>query len=751
MGSNSLPRLAIIGCGAVVDYHLLPALKRQGWLPSVLIDTSPAGIKAVARRMGANGKSVLTGSDWRAMVGEFDAAVVAVPHMLHAPIGIGLLDAGKHVFMEKPLATKVADCERMIQAADAKGVVLSVGLLRRYLRIARWTKALIDSGTLGEIKSFDVSEGFVFNWDTSTDAILRPALSGGGVLMDTGAHTLDLVTWWLGDVASLDYSDDAAGGVEADCVLECRMASGAIGRVELSRTRELRDTIRIKGSKGSVEVHLAKNQIIEGTENALAFTFDGITGSKMEPQFFPELFDAELRDFKASAMGGARAGISGREGVKSVDLIERCYAARQPLKSPWADIALPQRNSAFRPPRPSVPAGSKVLITGATGFIGGRLAEILLEQGAEVRCVVRNFGHATRIARMGPKIIPADLADAGQMDEAIKGVDYVFHCAHDMRSVPQNMTGLENIIAACVKHKIKRLVYVSTFSVYEPFPDGLVSEETRDGDRGWMYTRTKLDMEARVLRAVREEKLPGTVVQPTIVYGPYSKPWTNAPAENLIYGTVVLPDRGEGLCNAVYIDDLVDGFILAATEPRAVGERFILSGPAPVSWGEFYGAMASALGTPKPEYWPAERISKANQGLMRDIKLVAQNPKRIIQIIVRWYPARQALQAGLDNMPEPLKGFVMKHYFGSGGRRSGELILPDPQQLKLYMAMAHCDNEKAARLIGYHPRFDFASGMEPTRRYLRWAYSDLQRTVAAKLQAPKPESLGASADAAHAG
>src|SRR6185436_7703996 len=101
---------------------------------------------------------------------------------------------------------------------------------------------------------------------------------------------------------------------------------------------------------------------------------------------------------------------------------------------------------------------------------------------------------------------------------------------------------------------------------------------------------------------------------------------------------------------------------------------------------------------------------------------------------------------GLDNMPEPLKGLVMKHYFGSGGRRPGELILPDPQQLKLYMAMARCDNEKAARLIGYHPRFDFTSGMEPTRRYLQWAYSDLQRSVTASLRASPAENVSAQAD-----
>lgn len=749
MGSKALPRLAIIGCGAVVDHHLVPALKRVGWLPSVLIDTSPERISVVARRMGSKGKSVKTGSDWRAMLDDFDAAIIAVPHTLHAPIGAALLEAGKHVFMEKPLATTNAECQSMIAAADAKGVTLSVGLLRRYLRITRWTKALIDSGTIGEIKHFDVREGFVFNWDTSTDAILRPNLSGGGVLMDTGAHTLDEVVWWFGEAASVDYHDDAEGGVEADCVVECRMVSGATGRIELSRTRDLRNTVKITGTKGFVEVHLYKNEVIGGSQNALAFSHDGVSAASMEPQFFPELFDAELRDFKNSVIGEGYVGVTGQDGMGSVDLIERCYKTRQALKSPWAEIAAPQLNGAIEP-RPTLPAGSKVLITGATGFIGGRLAETLLEQGVEVRCAVRHFGHATRLARLQPKFIAADLANPEQMDKAIEGVDYVFHCAHDMRSRAQNMTGLQNIIAACEKHKVRRLVYVSTFSVYEPFPDGIVSEETRDGDRNWLYVRSKLEMEEMVLKAVREKGLPATIVQPTIVYGPFSKPWTNAPAENLIYGTVILPGSGEGLCNAVYIDDLVDGFILSAVHPAAIGERFIMSGPKPVTWGEFFGSMANALGTAPPVYWPAERIAQNNQGLMRDIKLVAQNPKRIIQIIVRWYPARQALQAGLDAMPEPLKGLVMKHYFGSGGRRRGEIILPDPQQLNLYKAQPYCDNEKAQRLLGYRPRYDFARGMEPTGRYLEWAYGDLQQTVTPAPLSKTKETM-APADTVNAG
>jgi nucleoside-diphosphate-sugar epimerase len=220
-------------------------------------------------------------------------------------------------------------------------------------------------------------------------------------------------------------------------------------------------------------------------------------------------------------------------------------------------------------------------------------------------------------------------------------------------------------------------------------------------------------------------------VQPAIVFGPFGGAWTKWPAENLIYDTVVLPED-DGLCNALYVDDLVDGLILAAMERAAVGERFILSGPAPVTWGAFFGSIAAALGVRPPERWPAARISTSNQGLVRDLKLVAGNPKKIIQIMVRWPPARQALQAGLNAMPEPLKGLVMKHYFGSGARKPGGIVLPDPQQLRLYQSKAVCDNAKARRLIGYAPRYDLAAGSGPTRLYLEWAYGDVKRAVRAK-------------------
>ena len=105
---------------------------------------------------------------------------------------------------------------------------------------------------LGAIRSFDVREGLVFRWPVKSAAMFSPKC--GGVMADTGTHVLDLLLWWFGDVASFEYWDDAAGGVEADAVMHLEMASGVTGRVEMSRTRDLRNSCIIRGDCGTLEV-----------------------------------------------------------------------------------------------------------------------------------------------------------------------------------------------------------------------------------------------------------------------------------------------------------------------------------------------------------------------------------------------------------------------------------------------------------------------------------------------------------------
>jgi predicted dehydrogenase/nucleoside-diphosphate-sugar epimerase len=721
MTQAATPRLAIIGCGSVVAHHLLPALLRIGWRPAVLVDRSRTNCEKLLAQIGRRAPVTIV-SDWTEAEGKFDAAIVATPSATHGAIGHALAERGIHVFMEKPLAHTLAQAERMVAAADARGSVLAVGLLRRHLAVARWTKALLASGLLGRIERFEAREGFVYNWAISSPDMLRPGTAGGGVLMDTGAHTLDLLLWWLGDALEVTYRDDSEAGVEADCRLDLVMESGAVGSLELSRSRNLRNTVRIVGTKGHVEVHLSANEVLSASANVLDFTHDGLSPRGMPQQIFADLFEAELRDFQQAAAKRATPAIEGRESLRSIALIERCYASRKPLALPWA-------TGRAGPDLPEL-RGRTAVVTGASGFIGGRLVERLCaEHGVTVRCIVRNLAQAARLARLPVEIIHADLLDKDAMDTALRGADYVFHCAYDTRSRRQNIDGMDILIQGCLAHGARRFVYLSTFSVYEPLPDGPLNEGTRDGDRNWIYVRNKLDLEQAVLSAARERGLPGVVLQPTIVYGAFCKPWTDAPAEMLLGGKVVLPED-TGLCNAVYVDDLVDAMLLSATAKRAVGERFVITGPDAPSWSHFFERFQQALGVNSLAYWNAAAITRAGKGLGKDLRMLLEDPKKIIQVIVRWKPARQALQAGFDNLPAAIRQLVVRHYFMKKKPSRNQVALPDMQKLALYRAKADVRNDKAAALLGYRPRYGFEEGMAVTAEYLSWAYGDVPRAGA---------------------
>lgn len=333
-------RLGVIGCGAVTRIGYLPALTALGLEPHMLVDTDAGPVRELARAWP--GAEVET--DWEACIGRIDAAVVALPHSLHARVSSALLSSGIHVLVEKPMAPTVAECKEMTAAAEASGAVLAVGLMRRFLFSTRWLRGVVQSGVLGEIESFDVREGFVYNWPVASGFFFRRESAGGGVLIDTGAHTLDLLLWLLGDLVLNEYLDDAFEGVEADCQVRLSTTAGASGRVELSRTRNLRNTIIVRGRCGEVEVSLHGNAVRARPKRLLAFANEGLRGRNLPPQGFDDLFRREVRDFLDAAVSRGRPAVPGSEGIRSIALIESCYKHRLALMLPWVRVVGPIPN-----------------------------------------------------------------------------------------------------------------------------------------------------------------------------------------------------------------------------------------------------------------------------------------------------------------------------------------------------------------------------------------------------------------------
>src|SRR6185503_8507294 len=325
-------RIAVVGCGAVAQLNHLPALAASRHVKAaVLVDREISRAQALARRWGVP-RAV---TDVGEVLGEIDAAIVALPNHLHAPVTVDLLRHRIPVLVEKPMAPTAADCDAMIAAADEAGVPLAVGLEVRSFDSTATVGELLASELVGPLTGFDLRQGVIPRWPFATDFMLRKETAGGGVLADFGVHVLDLLLCWLGDWRDVECADDALGGLESDAELRLTFGSGLSGTVEVSRTRNLRNTCRFTGERGVLEVVIwdADPEItlhLPDRDVRLAGRAGGKGGFT-----FQDAFVRQLDDFAAAVRERREPRVNGREGRRAVALVEACYAKRRPLVLPW--------------------------------------------------------------------------------------------------------------------------------------------------------------------------------------------------------------------------------------------------------------------------------------------------------------------------------------------------------------------------------------------------------------------------------
>jgi len=383
--------------------------------------------------------------------------------------------------------------------------------------------------------------------------------------------------------------------------------------------------------------------------------------------------------------------------------------------------------------------GKRVLVTGGTGFIGGRLIEkLVVECGAKVRVLIRNFAHAARIGRLPLDMMPGDVTDTDAVRRAAVGCEVIFHCAYGNSGTSEqqrlvNVEGTRAVALVALAVRASRLVHVSSLAVYgHPPPDGHIDETTSRQRSGDTYADTKLEAEELVLDLHRKHGLPAVIIQPTIVYGPFSQNWTMGPLEQLKKERVVLVGGGSGLCNAVYVDDVVQALLIAATAEKVVGETFLVSGETPVTWRDFYGAYERMLGFESTVSMSAEEVCerlksrrKAKTTVQQILRAVRNKRRRILQL-----PAVGATYSVARKLiPGPVFNAAKDMLFEDNGHSETDepgqekpLRLPrDAVAVAYFQREPRVCMDKARRVLDYRPCFDLKRGMEVTEKWAEWS------------------------------
>jgi acetylornithine/succinyldiaminopimelate/putrescine aminotransferase/nucleoside-diphosphate-sugar epimerase len=400
-----------------------------------------------------------------------------------------------------------------------------------------------------------------------------------------------------------------------------------------------------------------------------------LTLSEGEAGTFLDALDAVLAD----CQGGA-----GKNWAVVRDIAMTTVRRRDAGEAPAAADRPPSETAPFRGKPIDPSRGDVCLVTGATGFIGGHLAQRLVDEGHQVRCLVRASSDTSLLERLDVELAVGDLTSARSLARAAQGCRYVLHCGALVSDwgTPEeiariNDRGTRNLLEASVAASVERFIHFSTTDVYG-YPGQAAVDETHSSTRfaNW-YAHTKLAAEAQVRRIEKLHALDAVILRPATVYGPRSTDVIGEIARAMRQGNMLLVDRGRAVAGLCYVENLMDAAALALRHDAAPGHAFNVSDGLPITWKEFTDDLAHGLGCREVRwsmpYWMAHGI-----------------------------------------------GFSLEHGYRVL-RKTTRLQLPpllSRQAVHVLAKDQDFSNRKAREVLGWEPRVDYATGLEATLSWL---------------------------------
>lgn len=281
----------------------------------------------------------------------------------------------------------------------------------------------------------------------------------------------------------------------------------------------------------------------------------------------------------------------------------------------------------------------KVLVTGAAGFLGGHLVDMLLERGDEVRAMVRPVEDATRLRKLdGVEVVLGDLVDLESLKRAVQGMERVFNVAaktgpwgleKDYNAV--NVWGVADLIMASLDAGVQRIVHTSSITVYGHYLKGIITEDHPFHAEDNPYSRTKIAGEKMVADFVKERGAPVVSVRPAWIYGPRDTASFGRFVAMIESGKGLLISSGNNIVPIVYVRDVAQGLIKAGDAgDEVIGKAYTIADDRRVTQAEYLNTIADFLGAPpvsrKIPYYPLLTAGRSAELVWKTLDRRRANP-----------------------------------------------------------------------------------------------------------------------------
>jgi 2-alkyl-3-oxoalkanoate reductase len=613
MAEQDKLRVAIVGCGQFSRAHV-----------SALQDIQGLGIVGTCDRdrwraedLAHAAKTAHPYSDLSEMIDNEHPQVVHIltPPTSHANLAIQAMQAGCHVLVEKPMALSVQEADDMIAAAKENGVKLGTNHNYLYNPCILKARQLVEHGDIGEVVFVEGYYGISEAGGSYASITGRSHWAWrlpGNAFTNFLPHLIYLQFAFLdGDVSVAgvtlgrgEQPDDPP--TELSVLLQGCRASGTM--IVSMRTKPYAKFIDIYGTRGIIHADLAtevctlhKVWRAPGMVSKVLFNFEesaqlatetfantakvGLGVMKKNPGLY-----GHLKAFYSALQSGKELPVPGEDGRKMIEIMQATWERAPELVSKSeaiqakTSIVSPQTEAERRFSEAGIQG--KVLVTGATGFLGYHLVETLARCGVHARALVRDQGRVSQKIQEQAEIVCGDLRDPASIEAAMRDVTIVYHCAAVTNNniswkthFETNVQGTENVLKAAQKTGVKQVVHMSSVIVYglsNPDHNDSINEDSpyaSKPDQWAYYMRSKMEADQLAKKYIDEFGLPVTVLRLGILYGPGGD---RAVGRGLLQlGSLkFIIGSGKNRLPYTYIRNVVDSVLLASITPEAIGQIY---------------------------------------------------------------------------------------------------------------------------------------------------------------------------------